>query len=114
MRHHVADVNLAGSIMNVGGQTILVSGDVEDGELTNRIRVWIGLTYIDDTGPPQPFGCPVPVVERRLRVLVSVGELAKGFAANDTRACICSQTESALVKRASEPVAVATRAGRVD
>jgi hypothetical protein len=51
VRHHVADVHLAGSIVDVRGQPILVSANVEDRELANRIRVWIRFAYFHETGP---------------------------------------------------------------
>jgi hypothetical protein len=87
----MADVYLAGSIVDVRGQPILVSANVEDRELANRIRVWIRFAHIHETGPPQSLGSPIPVVKRRLRVLVSVRELPKGLAADDAYANILSK-----------------------
>jgi hypothetical protein len=49
----MANVNLAGSIVDVGGQTILVSANIEDRELANGIRVWISLAQVYETRPPR-------------------------------------------------------------
>src|ERR1019366_4432929 len=68
--HHVANVNLGGSIVDVRGQAILVPANVEDRELANRIRVRIRLAHLREAGPPQSLPCPIPVIERRLCVLV--------------------------------------------
>ena len=72
-------------------QSILVSANVEDREPANRIRVWIGLADVRQTGPLQSLCYPIPVVERRLRVFVSVRELAKSLAADDAHANILSK-----------------------
>ena len=98
MGHHVADVNLARPIVDVCGQAVLVAANVEDRELANGIRVRISSAHIHETGPPQSFRRPIPVIERGFGVLVSVGEIPKCPPAYDVHAMLYSQNESAVVK----------------
>jgi hypothetical protein len=91
VRHHVANINSAGSIVDAGGEAVLVSTNVEDRKLTHRIRVWISLAYIHQTGPRQAFRYSIPVIEWRLCVPVRAGKLAKGFAAYDAHIQILSK-----------------------
>ena len=39
----MADIHFAGSVVDVRGQAVLVSANVEDRELADRVGVWIGL-----------------------------------------------------------------------
>jgi hypothetical protein len=79
----VANVDLAGSIVDVRGQAILISTYIEDRELANRIRVWMRFAHIRETGP-QSLRRPIPVIEGRLRILVGVGKLTERLATDDT------------------------------
>src|SRR5208283_3845675 len=67
VRHHVANVNPAGPIVDVCRQAVLVSSNVEDRELADCIRMRIRLSNVYETGPPRSLRRPIPVVEGRLR-----------------------------------------------
>jgi len=76
MRHHVTNVDPAGSIVDGRGQTVLVSTNVEDRELADGIRMRVRLAHVHKVGPAQSLRDPIPVIKRYLCVPVSVGEFA--------------------------------------
>jgi len=86
----MADINLARSIINGRRQAVLISQYVEDRELSHGIRMRICLSYIDEAGPSQSPRYPIPIVERRLGILVSAGEFAKRPPAYDAHESILS------------------------
>jgi len=62
----MANENLAGSVVDGRGQTVLVSANVEYREPTHSIRVWKRLADIQNISPPQTLRYPIPIIERPL------------------------------------------------
>ena len=75
MGQYVPEINLASIISARRDQSNLVAANVEDRELAYSIRVRICFAHIHEAGPPQSLRYPIPVIERLLGVLVSVGEI---------------------------------------
>jgi len=95
MRAEKPDVADAERVVDGDNQAVLVAANVEHRELAGRVRVWISLANIHEAGPAHSPGGPIPVIERRLCVLMSVSELAKGLAADAAHTRILSKREHA-------------------
>jgi hypothetical protein len=77
------DIDPADAILNAGCQPEFISAYVEDGELSDGIRMWVGLSYIHEVAPTKSLSCPVPVIKGCLRFGVAVRELSQRFPADD-------------------------------
>jgi hypothetical protein len=89
----MTDKYLAGSIVDLRRQPILVSPNIENREFPNGIGMGVSFPHIDNTGPPRPLHDPIPIVERPLSVPVRVCKVTECLTTDDSHASMLSKRD---------------------